>query len=381
VWLIAAVGLLGVGLAVAGFMIVKRQFTPRYWNDEVLGPVQTNSSTPPGPAPEGMVWVPGGTFWMGSMEFPDANPVHKVYVDGFWMDRTEVTNAQFAKFVAATKYVTVAERPLDPKKFPGFNVEGYGFQPDYLACVSATPGVGFAGLPWTGLYYTQPLLRPFSPVFQMPERRLDPNQADLRDWWRGVPGASWKHPEGPGSSWNGRENHPVVHIAYDDAVAFAQWAGKRLPTEAEWEFAARGGLDRQPYAWGDELKPQGKPMANTWQGEFPHLNTAEDGFLGTAPVASFPPNGFGLSDMSGNVWEWCSDWYQPQYNGADARNPQGPATSNDPSEPGVPKRVQRGGSFLCCDNYCQRYKMGARGKGDPESSANHIGFRCVRAAN
>jgi len=379
VWLIAAVGLLGVGLAVAAFMIVNRQHTPRYWNDVDLGPVQTNSLVPSGPAPEGMVRVPGGTFWMGSNEFPDAKPVHKVYVDGFWMDRTVVTNAQFANFVEATKYVTVAERPLDPATYHGFKVEVFGFQPDYVACLSAAPGAGFAGVPWAGLHYTLPRLRPFSPVFQMPKDHLDPKQCDFREWWRPVPGASWKHPEGPGSSWKGRENHPVVHIDYDDALAFAKWAGKRLPTEAEWEFAARGGLDRKPYAWGDEIMPQGKHMANTWQGEFPNHNSAADGFLGTAPVASFPPNGFGLFDMAGNVWEWCSDWYQPKYDAADSRNPQGPATSSDPSEPGVPKRVQRGGSFLCCDNYCVRYKMGARGKGDPESSANHIGFRCVRA--
>jgi formylglycine-generating enzyme required for sulfatase activity len=171
----------------------------------------------------------------------------------------------------------------------------------------------------------------------------------------------------------------VVHICYEDAIAYADWAGKRLPTEAEWEFAARGGMDRMPFTWGDELKPNGKSMANIWQGKFPTHNTCEDGFFGTAPVGSFSPNGFGLSDMSGNVWEWCSDWYQPGYKGnLPQRNPKGPAESDDPAEPGVPKKVQRGGSFLCCDNYCVRYMVGGRGKGDPESTANHIGFRCVK---
>jgi formylglycine-generating enzyme required for sulfatase activity len=176
----------------------------------------------------------------------------------------------------------------------------------------------------------------------------------------------------------GREQHPVVHICYDDAVAYAKWAGKRLPTEAEWEFAARGGLDRKPFTWGDQLKPQGKPMANTWQGEFPHNNTMEDGYFGTAPVGSFPANGYGLADMSGNVWEWCSDWYQPKYAREPARNPQGPDSGHDPEEPGVAKRVQRGGSYLCCDNYCSRYMVAGRGKGEPESTATHIGFRCVK---
>jgi sulfatase modifying factor 1 len=292
----------------------------------------------------GMVWIPGGTFWMGSKEFDDALPVHKVLVDGFWMDKTEVTNAQYATFVKATGYVTVVERTPEPKQ---------------------------AALQ----------LKPFSLVFHAPDRRIDdPFHCDVGEWWRPVPGACWKHPEGPTGDLKGRDDHPVVHICYDDAVAYAQWAGKRLPTEAEWEFAARGGLDRNTYAWGNQFKPKGKLMANTWQGEFPNHNTMEDGFLGTASVGSFPANGFGLHDMAGNVWQWCSDWYQPKYLlDLPQRNPQGPASSNDPLEPGVPKRVQRGGSFLCCDNYCVRFKVGGRGKGEPDSTANHIGFRCVKA--
>jgi formylglycine-generating enzyme required for sulfatase activity len=226
---------------------------------------------------------------------------------------------------------------------------------------------------------TQPL-KPFSIVFTPPEKAVEPNAADPYSWWQPVAGANWRHPEGPKSDWLGREDHPVVHICYDDALAYAKWAKKRLPTEAEWEFAARGGLDRKPYYWGDELTPGGKFMANTWQGEFPASNTLKDGFKGTAPVASYPSNGFGLFDMSGNVWEWCADWYHPKYYHFGAtRNPQGPRASSDPVEPGVPKRVQRGGSYLCADNYCMRYCAGGRGKGEPTSAGNNIGFRCVRS--
>lgn len=340
-WLIAGTSLLCVAIAVGAFLIVKRQSTPRYWDDDDGGPIAINQAEAPGSPPEGMVWIPGGTFWMGSDKFDDAGPIHKVYVDGFWMDRTETTNAQFAKFVEATGYVTVAERQPDP----GFKVK-----------------------------------QPCSFVFTMPKETIEPFNAPLDKWWKIVVGASWQHPEGPGSDVNGRENHPVVHICFEDAEAYAAWARKRLPTEAEWEFAARGGLDRKPYTWGDAFMPDGKPMANTWQGDFPHRNTLEDGYLGSAPVGSFPANGFGLHDMAGNVWEWCSDWYRPKYPSAfPERNPQGPATSHDPMEPGVPKRVQRGGSFLCCDNYCVRFMAGGRGKGALDSTGNHIGFRCVQA--
>jgi formylglycine-generating enzyme required for sulfatase activity len=313
---------------------------------EDLGQPRVDDVAPTGPAPKGMVWVPGGVFFMGSEEFDDAQQVRKVRVDGFWMDQTEVTNAQFRRFVDATGYVTVAERTPDRKQFPGAAPED---------------------------------LKPFSVVFKPPKQSVDPNAVSHLTWWEPVKGADWRHPEGPDSDLNGREQHPVVHVSYADAVAYAAWAGKRLPTEAEWEFAARGGLDRKRFCWGDDFTPGGKFMANTWQGEFPARNTAQDGFLGIAPVASFPPNGFGLHDMAGNVWEWCADWYHPAYYkfGPD-RNPKGPRASFDPQEPEVPKRVQRGGSYLCCDNYCMRYRPGARGKGEPESATNHVGFRCVQ---
>jgi sulfatase modifying factor 1 len=301
----------------------------------------------PGPPPEGMVWIPGGEFWMGTDDgFPDTQPVHRVQLDGFWMDRTEVSNAQFAKFVDETGYVTVAERKPDPADFPGV-------PPEKLVAGS--------------IVFTPP-----------------PGEVPLENhtvWWSYVPGASWRHPEGPQSTLEGRADHPVVQVCWDDAVAYAQWAGKRLPTEAEWECAARGGLERKRYCWGDELLPGGQWQANIWQGRFPNENTVADGFRGTAPVGSFPPNGYGLVDMSGNVWEWCADWYQPNYyRESPRRNPQGPSSSFDPLEPGTPKRVQRGGSFLCSDLYCIRYLPGARGKGAPDSGASHVGFRCVRSA-
>jgi sulfatase modifying factor 1 len=299
-------------------------------------------------APEGMIWIPGGEFRMGDADpmFPDAQPVHKVYVDGFWMDRTEVTNAQFARFVEATGYVTVAEQQPNPKEFPDVPPEK---------------------------------LVPGSIVFTPPDKQVPLDQP--LSWWRYVPGASWRHPEGPDSNLDGRESHPVVHVCWHDAQAYAKWAGKRLPTEAEWECAARGGLEQKRYCWGDELLPAGTWQANIWQGDFPRANTKEDGFERTAPVASFPPNGYGLFDMSGNVWEWCADWYRPDYYAnSSARNPAGPESSYDPSEPHLPKRVQRGGSFLCSDTYCVRYRPGPRGKGEPGSAASHIGFRCVRSA-
>jgi formylglycine-generating enzyme required for sulfatase activity len=200
-------------------------------------------------------------------------------------------------------------------------------------------------------------------------------------WWRPTFGASWKHPEGPDSDIRGREKYPVIHVCWTDAAAYAKWAGKRLPTEAEWEYAARGGLDRKKYAWGEDLKPGDKWQANIWQGRFPMENTAEDGFPSLAPVASFAPNGFGLYDMAGNVWEWCADWYRPNYYAESPRhNPLGPDDSLDPLEPQTPKRVQRGGSFLCSDVYCVRYQMGSRGKGDVNSAYSHVGFRCVKSA-
>ncbi len=301
-------------------------------------------------APEGMVWIPGGRFWMGTNHMEDAQPVHEVEVKGFWIDRTDVTNEEFSRFVKATGYVTIAERLLDAKEFPNL-------APDELApgSVVFTPPAG-----------PVPLDHPLA-------------------WWRFVRGANWRHPQGPGSDLAGKEKYPVVQIAWPDAEAYAKWAGKRLPTEAEWEFAARGGHDRQNYPWGNDLNPKGKWMANTFQGHFPDKNTSEDGYAGVAPVASFLPNDFGLYDMAGNVWQWVSDWYRPDYyaqlhrDGLVASNPQGPHDSFDPQEPGVTKRVQKGGSFLCTDQYCERFMPGARGKGDPETGTNHLGFRCVRA--
>jgi len=301
-------------------------------------------------ARDGMVWIPGGRFWMGSDHMEDAQPVHEVEVKGFWIDRTDVTNEEFARFVKATGYVTIAERPLDQKDFPNL-------APDELAAGSV--------------------------VFTPPANPI--SLENPLAWWRFVRGANWRHPEGPNSDLRGKGKYPVVHIAWPDAIAYAKWAGKRLPTEAEWEFAARGGLDRQNYVWGKELKPGGKWRANTFQGHFPDHNTSEDGYAGVAPVASFEPNGYGLYDMSGNVWQWVSDWYRPDYyarlsrDGSLAANPEGPRDSFDPQEPGVQKRVQKGGSYLCTDQYCERYIPGARGKGDPDTGTNHLGFRCVRA--
>jgi formylglycine-generating enzyme required for sulfatase activity len=264
------------------------------------------------------------------------------------MDRTEVTNAHFEKFVKATGYITVAERKPRPEDYPG-----------------APPENLVAG----------------SVVFSPPDRAVSLN--DYLQWWSFIPGANWRHPTGPNSDLKGKENHPVVHIAYDDAVAYAKWAGGRLPTEAEFEWAARGGLDRKKYTWGDEFKPDGKFRANSFQGNFPNKNTGEDGFLASAPVGSFEPNAFGLVDMAGNVWEWCSDWYRFDYyqtfvGKGVVRDPTGPKDSSDPSEPGVPKRVTKGGSFLCTDQYCSRYMPGGRGKEAPDTGTNHLGFRIVK---
>ena len=309
-----------------------------------------NDTSPPAIAPEGMVWIPGGTFWMGcdDCDMPDARPVHLVSVDGFWMDRTPVTNARFAEFVSSTGYVTLAERKPDPRDYP-----------------QVDPGNLVAG----------------SAVFNPPAK--DVALDDISQWWEYVPGASWKHPEGPGTTTKGRDDHPVVHIAWEDAAAYAKWKGMRLPTEAEFEFAARGGLDRNSYAWGVDLKPGGKWAANIWQGRFPSNNLAEDGYQRTSPVTAFAPNGFGLYDVGGNVWQWCSDWYRPDYfetlaASGTAHNPQGPPDSYDPHEPGARKRVQKGGSFLCSDRYCSRYLVGSRGRGAIDSGGSNTGFRCVK---
>ncbi len=313
---------------------------------------------PPGIRPPGMVWVPGGDFLMGSddPEAPPAeHPAHLVRVGGFWMDTTEVTNAQFRKFAEATGYATTAERPVDWEQLRKELPPGTSKPPDDR-------------------------LAPGSLVFSPPDHPV--SLGDQTAWWRWVAGASWRHPEGPGSSIEGRDDHPVVHVSWDDAHAYAGWAGKRLPTEAEWECAARGGLESRTYAWGGDFQPGGKTLANTWQGHFPETNTRDDGFARTAPVKSFPPNGYALYDMIGNVWEWCADWYRPDAyrSGAPrevATNPIGPAASFDPSEPYQPKRVSRGGSFLCSPNYCSNYRPGARRGTASDSGMSHLGFRCV----
>ena len=310
--------------------------------------------------PEGMVWIPGGEFSMGAVtnghgtdEMPmpsnDAGPIHRVRVDGFWIDKTTVTNEQFAKFVAATGYVTIAEKAPTREEFPTAPEENL-----------------VAG----------------SVVFTAPDHEVPLN--NHLQWWDYIKGANWRHPLGPQSDIKGKEKYPVVHIAYPDAEAYAKWAGKRLPTEAEFEYAERGGLSGKTYAWGDELRPDGKWMANTWQGKFPVKDSASDGYEGIAPVAQFPPNGYGLYDMAGNVWQWCSDWYRADYYAESAKsgevsiNPKGPDSSLDPAEPNEPKRVHRGGSFLCNDQYCSRYIVGTRGKGEINTGTNHLGFRCVK---
>ncbi|MFL5338566.1 MAG: formylglycine-generating enzyme family protein [Gemmataceae bacterium] len=292
-----------------------------------------------------MIWIPGGTFWMGSNDgAPDEFPAHRVGVAGFWMEKTEVTNAAFEKFAKATGYVTVAERQPDLNQYPDAKPE---------------------------------LLVPGSAVFTIPRGEVDLRGPPV--WWQYVPGANWRHPEGPGSDIVGKQNHPVVHMAWEDAAAYAKWAGKRLPTEAEWEFAARGGLEGKRFVWGDEPKPGGKYMANVWQGRFPTEHTVEDGFRTTAPVASFPANGYGLFDMAGNAWEWCADWYDADYyRFSPKNNPKGPAVGRPPSDGDGPSRVRRGGSFLCAENYCRRYLPSARDKNPPDSSACHTGFRCVK---
>lgn len=296
-----------------------------------------------------MALIPAGTFFMGSNEpgLDDVRPVHQVHLDSFWIDKTEVTNEQYARFVKDTGYVTVAERKPDAKDFPGAPPEN---------------------------------LVPGAMVFFPPEKSVRLNNNGK--WWLYVPGACWRHPEGAQSNIDSRMDHPVVQVAWEDANSYAIWAGKRLPSEAEFEYAARGGLDRKRYSWGDDLKPGDKFQANLWQGIFPSKNTVEDGFETSAPAASFPANGYGLFDMTGNVWEWCSDWYRQDYYSTLAKdevvnNPKGPEESADPRNPKAKLRVQRGGSFLCNDQYCSRYLVGARGRGEDDSGCSNVGFRCV----
>jgi sulfatase modifying factor 1 len=297
-----------------------------------------------------MVWVPGGTFLMGSdRHYPEEAPSHSATVSGFWMDKYLVTNAAFNRFVESTGHVTMAERTPDPAMYPG-----------------ALPNMLVAG----------------SVVFRQPRRSVDIH--NHYNWWHWVQGADWRHPEGPGSSLDGREDHPVVHVAYEDVEAYARWAGKELPDEAEWEFAARGGLDGAVYAWGEEFAPGGKMMANTWQGEFPMINLLLDGFDRTSPVGTFPANGYGLYDMIGNVWEWTSDWFSAHTTAtgsccAGKKRELRPEESFDPQSPGIriPRKVLKGGSFLCAANFCVRYRPAARIPQQLDTGTCHQGFRCI----
>jgi formylglycine-generating enzyme len=309
---------------------------------------------PGGPDPRAMRQIPSGSFLMGSdRHYPEERPAHRSTVGGFAMDETTVTNAEYAAFVDDTGYVSVAERPIDPALYPG-----------------ADPR----------------LLVPGALVFHMTDGPVD--LADYRNWWAWTPGAFWRHPEGPGSGIAGREDHPVVQVAFEDAAAYAAWAGKELPSEAEWEYAARGGLEGAEFAWGDRLNPSGTHLANIWQGPFPWRNFESDGFAGTCPVRSFPANGYGLYEVCGNVWEWTTDWFAASHATATqasccgASNPPSlkMEESFDPRQPQVriPRRVVKGGSFLCARNYCRRYRPAARHAQMVETGMSHIGFRCIR---
>lgn len=306
---------------------------------------------PPGIAPAGMVWIPGGSFLMGSdSHYPEEAPARRVHVDGFWMDIHTVTNRDFARFVEETGHVTLAERPADPARYPDA-------APDQLA--------------------------PSSVMFRKPSQPVD--MSNHFNWWVYVGGADWRHPRGPASSIRKLMDHPVVHVAWEDVAAYAAWAGKAIATEAEWEFAARGGLDGAEFVWGDELVPDGRYMANTFQGDFPCRNTLEDGFEFTSPVGFFPPNGYGLHDMAGNVWQWTSDWYRAHGDAPQScctlSNPRGAAETDsfDLAQPGIaiPRKVTKGGSHLCAPNYCKRYRPAARMAQPVDTSISHLGFRCI----
>ena len=310
-------------------------------------------------APKGMAWIPAGEFIMGSdhsLASANEKPLHQVRVEGFWIDETEVTNAQFKAFVEQTGYVTTAEKA-----------------PELSEVMAQLP----PGTPLPG----PEVLVPGSLVFTPPSRAVPLN--NVAGWWRWTHGASWRHPEGPGSDIKGREDHPVVHVSWHDAQAYARWAGKRLPTEAQWEYAARGGWQGKVYVWGDQPYSQTKPQANIWQGRFPHANALKDGFLRTAPVRSYAGNPYGLHDMSGNVWEWCADWYRPdayvqRAGKGPTQDPTGPQRSWNPSDPYSPSRSIRGGSFLCHDSYCSAYRPSARRGSAVDTGMSHVGFRCVK---
>jgi sulfatase modifying factor 1 len=318
---------------------------------------ETSAGNPPGKdqrPDQDMVWVPGGQFRMGSDDYyPEERPVHEVSVEGFWIDRFTVTNERFENFVEATGYLTIAERELDPAEFPGAPAEN---------------------------------LKPGSMLFKPTTGPVD--LQDYTNWWDWAPGTNWSHPFGPESSLRGMDKHPVVHIAYEDAEAYANWAGKKLPTEAEWEYAARGGLDGKNFAWGDEDPSDEKPMANTWQGEFPWQNHLIDGYERTAPVGSFTPNDYGLFEVTGNVWEWTCDWYVPRHENEIIKSCCGVAVnprienvekSYDHNQPQfqIPRKVVKGGSYLCAPNYCLRYRPAARQPQMIDTGMSHIGFRCI----
>jgi len=312
---------------------------------------------------EGMVWIPNGKYEMGTdsvQGWPEEKPAHEVQINGFWIDQTEVTNAQFRKFVDATHYVTTAERA-----------------PTLEEIMSQVP----PGTPEPA----PEMLVAGSLVFVSPSGTEPVDLDDISQWWKWTPGANWQHPEGPGSNLDGRDQHPVVHVSWEDANAYARWAGKRLPTEAEWERAARGGVDGKDFVWGEEFPDEEFTPANLWQGDFPTRNTKADGYLRTSPVKAFPANAYGLSDMAGNVWEWCADWYDRDLHQhlcgmPVVNNPQGPASTYDPQRSYAVLRVQKGGSFLCHESYCQRYRPSARQGCAPDTGMSHVGFRCVLTA-
>jgi len=354
-----AIAALAATTAVAGAAAVAMRFV---MHSEPVAATSRPSSGPLTPrAPAAMVWIPGGEFTMGTnsaMSMRNERPAHRVRVGGFWMSDHDITNAEFRRFVEATGYVTTAER-----------------QPDWEDIRKQLP-------PGTPKPDASRLV-PGSLVFTPPSHAVPLN--DLSLWWEWVPGASWRTPKGPGSAIDGMDNHPVVQVSWNDAVAYAKWDGSRLPTEAEWEFAARGGLDGKRYAWGDEPSPHGAHMANTFDGDFPYHQASEDGFADTSPVKSFPPNGYGLYDMAGNVWQWTADQYRADEFASRADqgvcdNPQGPTSTYDPDDPYSERRVIKGGSFLCNPSYCESYRPSARRGTPPDTGSSHVGFRVVRNA-